>query len=867
MPHRQSGNNPIRLKLLVRATIALAAGSLGCMSALAQVATEFTGTPPSGSVPLAVQFTDQSTGNPSGWAWYFGQERLDGAWERLTQHAGWSARDSHSTVVLPDGSVVLMGGHDAGLLNDVWRSTDGGSNWTEQTSGAAWAARMGHTSLALPDGGILVTGGRVFATLTNDVWRSDDQGVTWTQIVTNAPWAPRRYHATTLAPDGSILLMGGRLSDTTYITTNDVWRSTDQGASWTLITNNAPWTARESHAGLALSDSTIMVMGGWTIHDRTNDVWRSEDNGAHWTLVTGNAPWAPRFMHNGVKLPDDSIVIISGDCDGSATNDVWRSTDRGVTWIEENPATELWRHYHSVTVLHDGTLLVLGGFDTDGGWSRRGDVWQLATAGTNSQHPSHIYDSVGTYRVSLQSYNSAGVSSLSRADYITVTPPAPAIGILGMDNTPITNGAAADQSRGSDFGSNFWGTGSTNIFIIINSGTANLHITGITTNGAHAAFFQAGLSVGNLAPGATAQLTVAFLPPQPGAYAADLRLINNTGISPFILNLAGTGARRAQAIRFDPLPDKSVTDTATLSAASDSGLPVSFTITGPGTIADTTNLRFTAVGTITVQADQPGNQYWRPAPAVARAFEVTEHSLALAADIDGDGQADPIVYDTSTGTWRVRLSGEGYAFLEAPGLMGGLGWEPLTADFDGDGRADLAVYHAAGATWKFRLSSDEYSQEHRYDDLLGGHGWKPLGGDLDLDHRADPTVYAAANGQWRALLSGSLYASMQSTPANFLGGPEWSAVMGDVDGDGLADLAVYKSATGNWKICLSTSGYTAIHETGAGWLGGPGRQAVLADFDGDGKADPAVWDATQRIWRIRSSLRGYELITMPAGWL
>ncbi len=32
-----------------------------------------------------------------------------------------------------------------------------------------------------------------------------------------------------------------------------------------------------------------------------------------------------------------------------------------------------------------------------------------------------------------------------------------------------------------------------------------------------------------------------------------------------------------------------------------------------------------------------------------------------AADYDGDGQADPILLDTATGIWYVKLSASGYA--------------------------------------------------------------------------------------------------------------------------------------------------------------------------------------------------------------
>jgi PKD repeat protein len=37
-------------------------------------AANFTGTPVSGRAPLTVQFMDTSTGKPTGWTWYFGDE-------------------------------------------------------------------------------------------------------------------------------------------------------------------------------------------------------------------------------------------------------------------------------------------------------------------------------------------------------------------------------------------------------------------------------------------------------------------------------------------------------------------------------------------------------------------------------------------------------------------------------------------------------------------------------------------------------------------------------------------------------------------------------------------------------------------------
>jgi PKD repeat protein len=46
----------------------------------------------------------------------------------VTASAEWSARDSHSSVVTPDGSIVLIGGYDGEFKNDVWRFNTAGSS-------------------------------------------------------------------------------------------------------------------------------------------------------------------------------------------------------------------------------------------------------------------------------------------------------------------------------------------------------------------------------------------------------------------------------------------------------------------------------------------------------------------------------------------------------------------------------------------------------------------------------------------------------------------------------------------------------------------------------------------------------------------
>ncbi len=78
-----------------------------------------------------------------------------------------------------------------------------------------------------------------------------------------------------------------------------------------------------------------------------------------------------------------------------------------------------------------------------------------------------------------------------------------------------------------------------------------------------------------------------------------------------------------QSIVFPAIPNQRLADgSVTLSAASDSGLPVTLVVTeGPATLSGT-RLTFTDIGTVVVTASQPGDTAYAPAANVVRSFVV-----------------------------------------------------------------------------------------------------------------------------------------------------------------------------------------------------------------------------------------------------
>ncbi len=428
------------------------------VTALPAPNTAFSGTPITGNAPLAVTFTDLSTNTPTGWSWFFGDEDYSGAWTKVNNSAGWSARKGHAGVVLPDGNIVIIGGEDGfGYRSDIWISADKGATWTQQAAASGWSPRYVHSSVVMPNGSILLIGGDD-GNLKNDVWISTDKGATWTQQTNTPGWTARSAHSSVVLPDNSILVLGGYDGGTV----NDVWRSTDNGTTWTQQTAAAGWTGRFGHSGVVLPDESIVIMGG-NDGATKNDVWRSTDNGATWMQQTAAAEWSEREYFNSIAMPDGSIVIMGGeDSLGNPLNDVWRSMNKGIKWTEVN-ATAGWteRHCFSGVTMPDGSIIIMGGYD---GGSKRNDVWRMQPVGSSLQNPSHTYTTAGTYTVALQAYNDAGWNASQRIDYINVTIGPPMSNFTG---TP-TEGTAplqvnfTDKSTGSNIATWLWHFGDGN---------------------------------------------------------------------------------------------------------------------------------------------------------------------------------------------------------------------------------------------------------------------------------------------------------------------------------------------------------------------------------------------------------------------
>ena len=342
----------------------------------------------SGSVPLTVTFNDTSLNNPTGWVWYFGDETYSNPWQQMNGSDGFTAAFHNSAVALADGSIVYCPAWN--LRNETYRSTDNGATWQLVNSSGEWVARVEtyNSMVVLSDGTIVKMGGSDGGTnYFNDTWESTDKGSTWQLVNASSGWSARANPSAVALSDDSIVIMGGSNADVL----NDVWHSTDKGATWTQINANPGWSKRVGQTSVVIPDGSIVPMGGLA-GSHMNDTWRSTDKGYTWEQVNASGGWIARRGLNAAAMPDGSIVLLGGVTDISTyLNDVWRSTDKGYTWTQVNSNAFSPRTSPSIVVTSDGSLVVMDGLNT----TFPMDIWRLHPEGSTEQNPSHTYTVTG----------------------------------------------------------------------------------------------------------------------------------------------------------------------------------------------------------------------------------------------------------------------------------------------------------------------------------------------------------------------------------------------------------------------------------------------------------------------------------------
>jgi hypothetical protein len=187
-------------------------------------------------------------------------------------------------------------------------------------------------------------------------------------------------------------------------------------------------------------------------------------------------------------------------------------------------------------------------------------------------------------------------------------------------------------------------------------------------------------------------------------------------------------------------------------------------------------------------------------------IETNSSSSVFAADFDGDGKADPAFYFEENGDWAAMLSSFNYYFLYLHEFLGGIGKKQATADFDGDGKADPAIFSPATGLLQIRLSSLNYNL-YTFATGISAEDLIPVPADYDGDQKADLAILNEKEKKLYALLSSANYAVFDASALQI----KDRFLAADCDGDRKADAILYNTESGEWLIKLASQQFLYTH--------------------------------------------------------
>ena len=220
------------------------------------------------------------------------------------------------------------------------------------------------------------------------------------------------------------------------------------------------------------------------------------------------------------------------------------------------------------------------------------------------------------------------------------------------------------------------------------------------------------------------------------------------------------------------------------------------------------------------------------------------------ADVNGDGKADALYFDTSRSraVWVSLSTGSSFATPQLWVQYGSSTPDQIQyVDVNADGKAD-AVYFETGGALRVSLST---GSGFTVPELWLQHGPSTLKqmqyADVNGDGKADALYFdtSRSNGVWVSLSTGTAFTQptlwLQHGPST----PE-QIQYADVNGDGKADALYFDTSRSNgvWVSLSTGTGFTSATL----WLQhGPSTpgQIQYPDVNGDGKADAVYFDVTR----------------------
>lgn len=309
--------------------------------------------------------------------------------------------DYHTASLLPDGSVLIVGGHGYRELIHSQSLRYLPASGSFQSDASLSIARMAHASFMLPDGKIMVAGGYnpyAGSSAFDPSFKSTEIYDPSLRTFSLGPDMnfPRRNHVVTTLKDGRILITGGiQLVGSGFGATPNT--EIFDPAAGSFVAANRMTDGRWLHTATLLKDGRVLIVGGRNNNCTANCLVYTLNTAEIFDLATGTytptgSMHISRCNHTASLLPDGRVLILGGE----TTDDLGTGNDQvGVSELYD-PATgrfTTWtsliqpRSSHQAVPLYNGKILVLGGLKASSVATDRTELFDPET-GASMEGPS-----------------------------------------------------------------------------------------------------------------------------------------------------------------------------------------------------------------------------------------------------------------------------------------------------------------------------------------------------------------------------------------------------------------------------------------------------------------------------------------------
>jgi N-acetylneuraminic acid mutarotase len=276
-------------------------------------------------------------------------------------------RAGHSATLLANGQVLVVGGNNIDVVStcDLFSSLNG--SWDGGgITGTLVPARYSPVASPLLDGRILVVGGQSGVPYNNaDIYDS-----------AQAKWLPaqhmikeRMVASATLLTNGKVLVAGGQGKNSTPENPGDFLNTAElyDPASNTWSETGAMHDARANHTATLLPSGQVMVVGGQNKDLALDSVEYYNPSSGTWTV--GRHLNIARFAHTATLLQNGKVLVVGGagkDDFSGALKSTEIYDPNGGSWWTTSGMLDDSREYHTATLLANGSVLIVGGYNKDG---------------------------------------------------------------------------------------------------------------------------------------------------------------------------------------------------------------------------------------------------------------------------------------------------------------------------------------------------------------------------------------------------------------------------------------------------------------------------------------------------------------------